>query len=206
MKKLLIFLVMAALLATATACGESSNDTELGSSSVESEIDSELSELESELESIYFESEGGADALAGDLDAFINSPLSDEDRQTLVSEAAKSGIDVSFDESGVMNYTYGEGYTGQIGGSWQNNEYTELVPEPKVGDLLSTVRQDGAYSVMYNGMTRADVDAYIELLDEAGFEGGEALDGEYDFYGVNGDGAAAYVNYIDSVFMLTIIK
>lgn len=207
MKKLLIFFVMAAMLATASACGEDSKDSELGSSAAESStIDSELNELESELESIYFESEGGADALAGDLDAFINSQLSDEDRQTLISEAAKSGIDVSFDESGVMNYTYGDGYTGQIGGSWQNNEYTELVPEPKVGSLLSTVTQDGAYSVMYSGMTRDDVDAYIELLVEAGFEDGEPLDGEYDFYAVNDDGVAVYVNYIDSVLMLSIIK
>lgn len=209
MKKIIALTIMLAIVLSICACGKTENVTDdtYDSESVltTSEENSDVTENETPIPvDPFVGSDDEIGEVAKEVESFILSELEEDDKQIIVSEAANEGIDVSFNDDGAATYTYGDGYTGQIGGSFPINDHTKLIIEPTCGTLLATSEVEGAFYLMYGGCTESDVATYAEELKSAGFDNNFSYDGESFYYLENDNGDFVFLTFEDEVFVIGI--
>lgn len=132
--------------------------------------------------------------------------LSEAEKATLVAEAAKEGVDLSFGADGSMtvrdadgsvttydgkgNWTHedADGGAAQLGGSWPDNELSRLLPKPDL-TVAASVSDEESCTVSFAGATLEQVKAYAARVKAAGYEPTEEneMSGVYHLVAVKGD-------------------
>lgn len=122
--------------------------------------------------------------------------------------------DVKISEDG-WEYTDEEGNKTAIGGTWPDNEYTQLIPEPSFGTLSFTdISTTDGFIAQFGGGTIEDTKQYIKDLQDKGFNNNEELfDGSklegmesYSFSAQNNKGVTVAVDYALGIFMVQVTK
>ncbi len=154
--------------------------------------------------------------------------LTEAEKQALIEEGKKEGVDVSFGADGTMTivdtdgtvmiqqpdgswaYRDADGNEIQIGSnaSWPNNELTALVPKPTVGTVVTSAIDGSACTILLN-WTLEEAKSYAATVKAAGFNvNAEEVDmmGIYSFSGQNAAGVTVSVTYIDNGGSITIEK
>ena len=170
-----------------------------------------------------------ADIMNGSLPTdIIFGNLDEAAKQQIIADAAREGCTVTFDADGTMtvvapdgfvtiqhpdgSWTYkdSEGGEGQMGGSWPDNEFTQLVPKPDM-DIQYTGEEDGEFVVSFAGATLEQIKAYADKLRGAGFTLDEEVEEQavmgmafYSFSACNADGYQVELMYTAEISALTI--
>ena len=186
MKRIFAILLAAVMLFALAACGnkESSNDPlkRDDETSTPSQSTADPGTSSGNTEDIDFGSimagNGATDVVYGNLDA--------AQKQAIIDDAKKDGMDVSFGSDGSMTVkdTDGteivqkpdgtwtikdsEGGEGQVGGSWPDNEFTKLLPKPDFA-LTAANTTDDEFTVAFTSATLEEIKAYVEKVKEKGF-------------------------------------
>ncbi len=173
------------------------------------------------------ETQGGS--ISGSVDVDINAILSgstsvvygeltEAEKQILIDEAEKEGVDVSFGADGSMTvvdtdgsvmiqrpdgsweYQNEDGNMMQVGGSeWPSNEFTALLPKPAAGTVLACSIEGNSCTILMN-WTIEEARVYAEAALAAGFSlNASDVDvmGIYSFNGTNADGYSVSVSYAE---------
>ncbi len=107
-------------------------------------------------------------------------------KQQIISEAKADGYDVTFGADGSMTlvnpttgetviqnsdgtWTFDDGEgSGQLGGSWPDNEFTKLIPNPGF-DMLMTSTEGNDFTAAFSNTTVEQLREYTEKVKAAGF-------------------------------------
>ncbi len=108
-------------------------------------------------------------------------------KQQIIAEAKQDGVDVSFGADGSMTVVDPEngetivqnpdgtwtikgedGYVGQYGGNWPENEFTKLLPKPDM-ELLAASENEQEFTVGFLNATVEQVKDYVEKVKDKGF-------------------------------------
>ncbi|MBQ4137804.1 MAG: hypothetical protein IJD67_06800, partial [Clostridia bacterium] len=173
---------------------------------------------------------GGADDLLDGVTDIIYSELDEAEKQAFVESAKEEGLEVVFNDDGTTTIIYedgtratqkadgtfvieNDGYAGQIGGEWPENDRTKLIPKPEKGTVLTSDLRDGTAKIMLGECSIEDAVAYASKLIEKGFDSNVKSDdtmlaeGVFSYRGENTKKkAVATVNYISDMMMITVSK
>lgn len=216
MKKLIALLLVLIMLAAFAACGNTG------------EPDDQPNEQEGQNTD---EGEGSVDLddIGKDTDTIYGS-LSLSEKQAMKQAAASEGIEIDFGADGNTTFTYPDGtiviqhgdgsYTykdsdgssGHIGAGWPKNEFTDLVPKPKMAILMTSTEND-SFTVVFSESDIESIMSYAQELRNAGFvkdENTEKLEYEggvsYTFSASNGQGIEVELYYSIGIGGLNINK
>ena len=172
---------------------------------------------------------GFEDIMSGSMPTdIIFGRLDEAAKQQIIADAAREGCTVTFDADGTMtvvspdgfmtvqhpdgSWTYkdNEGSEGQVGGSWPDNEFTQLVPKPDM-DIQYAGEDEGEFVVTFAGATLVQIKAYADKLRSAGFTLNEEVEEQeamgmafYSFSACNADGYQVELMYTAEISALTI--
>ncbi len=144
--------------------------------------------------------------------------LTDAEKQAVIDEARKEGVDISFGADGSMTvvdrdgsvtiqrpdgswaYQDEDGNVIQIGGNeWPSNEFTELLPKPAAGTVMACGMEGNSCTILMNWSIE-EARAYAEAVLAAGFSLNASdvdMMGIYSFNGTNADGVSVSVSYAE---------
>ena len=169
------------------------------------------------------------DIMSGSLPTdIIFGNMDEAAKQQIIADAAREGCTVTFDADGTMtvvspdgfltiqhpdgSWTYkdSEGGEGQMGGSWPDNEFTQLIPKPDM-DIQYAGEEDGEFVVSFAGATLEQIKAYADKLRGAGFTLDEEVEEQaamgmafYSFSACSADGYRVELMYTAEISALTI--
>ena len=161
----------------------------------------------------------------------IRSALSDAGLRDKVLEAAReAGIDITFgedgtallqdgeghtviqNEDGTWTVLSGEGFSGQFGGDWPENEFTRLIPKPD-GSVSVAAEEEDSFSVLLSDVSADQVRAYIEAVKGRGFTEDAAMEDQdvlgmtlISFSASNGNGYGISISFGAGLLSLSISK
>ncbi len=157
----------------------------------------------------------------------VYGDLTEAEKQALIDEAKKEGVDVSFGADGSMTvvdtdgsvmvqrpdgswvYQDESGSEIQIGGNdWPSNEFTSLLPKPTVGTVLACSIDGSSCTILMN-WTVEEARAYAEAALAAGFSLNASdvdIMGIYSFNGTNADGVSVSISYAEGTGGIVIEK
>lgn len=116
----------------------------------------------------------------------IYGAMSPAEKQSIIDEAKKDGVDVSFGTDGSMTLVDPDGSTvvqkpdgtwsikdsdgseSQFGGNWPDNEYTRLLPKPDFA-LLMASETENSFVVAFSGPTLEQIISYVSGVKAKGF-------------------------------------
>ena len=169
--------------------------------------------------------------LDGEPSEEIRSALSGSGLSDKVLEALKIvGIEVTFGEDGTALLQDGEGHTviqnedgtwtvlsregfsGQFGGDWPENEFTRLIPKPD-GSVSVAAEEEDSFSVVLSDVSADQVRAYIEAVKGRGFTEDAAMEDQdvlgmtlISFSASNGNGFGISISFGAGLLSLSISK
>jgi len=171
---------------------------------------------------------GGGSASAG-----VTGNLSGYDaatRQAMIDSAKADGGDMEFKADGSAVYTDAEGNktiqhpdgswtiedtdgsTGQLGGEWPNNEFTQLLPKPDFS-FAGTSMDNNSFEVSFMGVEVEQVKDYANKVKAKGFTRDENTQDEtvmgmtiYEFSAKNAAGYEVSITFAMGMAGLTIEK
>lgn len=173
---------------------------------------------------------GGADKLLDGITDVIYSELDEAEKQAFAEAAKEEGLEVIFNDDNTTTIIYADGtkatqqkdgtytiendgYEGQIGGEWPENDRTKLIPKPEKGVVLTSDLRDGTAMITLGECTVDDATDYASMLIEKGFDTNVKSDdtmlaeGVFSYRGENTKKkAVATVNYISDMMMITVSK
>ena len=90
---------------------------------------------------------------------------------------------------------------------WPDNDYTELVPEPKDATIISGAENGGYMYGFVIAISLEDAQAYAQQLADAGFEGDmETMESRNSYNGTNADGWFVSLQWRNETEALLTIK
>ena len=206
---ILVFLVIGALAACAGK-KEQAAETDGGEAAASQDVDF----------GAIMSGNGGAELLSGYTAA---------QKAAIVAEGKKNGVDITFNADGSTTFqdengeytqnpdgtwtmTSGDGGVSQVGGSWPDNEFTRLIPQPEF-PLLAASSDGSVFTAIFSNTGVDEVKAYTEKVKAAGFtvdavtEEGK-LSGLDSFYysALNADGYTVQIYVGDGASGINVLK
>ncbi len=120
--------------------------------------------------------------------------------------------DLIEDVKGSLSVTGENGYVGQLGGDWPENEFSKLIPKPEF-EIYSSVVTEVSFMVSFKDVSLEDTKAFATKLVEAGFTvDANTVEEEkegvvlYSYTAKNADGYMLTYNYSMNMLALSINK
>lgn len=203
MKKIFTIIMVATMLFALVACGNSENTNP--STPESSGNNTEATDISGYLNGI-----GTSTA--------IYSNMTADQKQALIAEAAKDGVEVTFNTDGSTVIKEPDGSTMTqhadgtwtikdadgnevtFGADWPDNEFTKLIPKPDFAVAMAGV-SGGVFAVAFSDVTLDQLKAYVEKVKSAGFTvNSDVTDMEYAGMVVYSYVASNFSGYIVNIY------
>ena len=217
MKKTLAILLALAMALSLAACGGKDNPAPSGSQGGDAPLTREDGGDQSSTpaggpQTPATDPAGGYDpsaTLQEQMDSLNRNNLTPEQIAAIEADAKEGGYEVQWEADGSMSIKDGDA-TLTTSGDWPDNEFTKLIPAPKVGTIGAAQVSESDCTIIMT-WTAEEAKEYAAQVKDAGFdqdveEQDMAGMGVYAFSGFNADGVEVSVSFMSGTGGISIFN